>query len=163
MPLFDNRQAVNLRACEQMIESVLIQMGVNLDHSRTSLSPRGPSWTLAAGSAHIHVSLMRDPASVENIIQVTAPVFRPPADVAPQLWRRLLELNGHTLTGAAFSLREGAVVITTDRSTLGLDRVEIEDMIRRIGSYADRYDDLLQGEFGGAQGSDPSDAGSPSR
>ena len=43
------------------------------------------------------------------------------------------------------------VVIATDRSTLGLDRNEVEEMIRRIGEYADLYDDALTKDYGGVR------------
>lgn len=152
MALFDNQQAVNLRACEQMVESVLGQMGVDTQRSRLPDTEHGPAWGLLCGSAYVYIFLLRSGSSEENFIQVIAPVFKP-ADVSGSgallLWRRLLEFNGRVLTGAAFALRDGEVVVSTDRSTKGLDRVEIEDMIRRIGDYADLYDDLLSREFGG--------------
>lgn len=162
MPLFDNRQAVNLRACEQLVESVLTGLGVNLAGSRIS-SEHGPSWRLASGSANLYVFLTSSPTSEDNYIHVMAPVFRPPDDpeIGPRLWRRLLELNGQVLTGAAFGLRDGEVVLSTDRSTLDLDRSEVEEMIRRIGAYADLYDDTLTREFGGVRHCDLPAAASP--
>ena len=45
-------------------------------------------------------------------------------------------------------------MLTADRSTSGLDRVEVEEMIRRIADYADQYDDALTLEFGGVRHSD---------
>ncbi len=158
MSLFDNRQADNLRACEQMIESVLEQMGLDVagsrladrpDHSPQKLS--GPAWGLTCGSAHLYVFLTSSPSSQDNFIHVVAPIFRPPAEVAASLWRRLLEMNGSVLTGGAFGVRDDEVVVGTDRSTLGLDRTEVEEMIRRIGDYADLYDDALTREFGGVR------------
>jgi hypothetical protein len=73
---------------------------------------------------------------------------------APRLLRRLLELNANELTGAAFGLRGDEVVVTTDRSTVGLDPVEVEEMIRRVSDYADHYDDALVLEFGGIRHAD---------
>jgi hypothetical protein len=156
MSLFENRQAVNLRACEQMVEAVLTHMGVDPAESRLPRSEgaadnEGPSWGLTCGSAHLFVFLTSSPNSEDNYIHVVAPVFRPPDDAGSALWRRLLELNGRVLTCAAFGLRDGEVVVTTDRSTQDLDRGEIEDMIRRIGDYADLYDDTLVQEFGGVR------------
>jgi hypothetical protein len=68
--------------------------------------------------------------------------------------RRLLTLNAADLTGAAFGLRGDEVVLTTDRSTVGLDAVEVEEMIRRVSEYADHYDDALTQEFGGIRHAD---------
>ena len=71
-----------------------------------------------------------------------------------QLFRRLLELNANALTQAAFGLRGEDVVLTADRSTAGLDPIEVEEMIRRVADYADHYDDALVAEFGGVRHSD---------
>lgn len=150
MPLFDNRQAVNLRACEQMVESVLATLGIDAAESRVSLSDEPAlslAWGLTSGSARLYIYLTSSSTSDDNYIHVVAPVFRPPDDASNELWRNLLELNVNALTGAAFGLRDGEIVLTTDRSTLDLERTEIEDMIRRIGAYANHYDDLLAGTF----------------
>ena len=147
---------MNLRACEQMVEAVLAQMAVDPEKSRLprgdlGAEGEGPAWGLSCGSAHLFVFLSSAPTSEANYIHVVAPVFRPPTDVDGSLWRRLLELNARALTGAAFGLRDGEVVVATDRSTQDLDRSEVEEMIRRIGDYADLYDDTLVQEFGGVR------------
>jgi hypothetical protein len=87
----------------------------------------------------------------DNVLQVMAPLLRPSPDAleGPRLCRRLLELNAGALTGAAFGLRGEEVVLTADRLTDGLDLVEVEEMIRRVADYADRFDDELLQEFGG--------------
>lgn len=149
---FDNRQEANLHACEQMVEGVLGHMGVDAEKSRL---PRrtddgGPGWGLLCGSAHVYVFLTSSATSSDNYIHVVAPVFRP-SEPSAALWQRLLELNARALTGAAFGLRDGEVVVGTDRPTIDLNRSEVEDMIRRIGEYADLYDDALTREFGGTR------------
>lgn len=156
MPLFENRQEVNLRACEQLVETVLSHMGVDAQGSRLpgpagEPGPTGPAWGLSCGSAHIYITLTSSPTSPDNYIHIVAPILRPAENPSADFWKRLLELNGRVLTGAAFGLRDGEVVVTTDRSTLGLDQAEVEDMIRRIGEYADLYDDALTREFGGTR------------
>src|SRR5262245_36063108 len=50
MSLFGNRQEANLKACEQMVESVLGERGIDPEHSRIE-SPAGPAWGLTQGSA----------------------------------------------------------------------------------------------------------------
>ena len=65
--------------------------------------------------------------------------------------RRLLELNASALTQAAFGLRGNEIVLTTDRSTAGLDPIEVDEMIRRVAEYADHYDDFLLVEMGGTR------------
>ena len=151
MALFGNPQESNLRACSQMIESVLTDRGLDAAGSRVK-SDEGPAWSVTQGTAGIFIFLTpgRDG---ENFIQVVSPVVRPADEVlaSPLFLRRLLELNATELTGAAFGLRGEEVVLTTDRSTTGLDRVEVEEMIRRVSQYADQYDDTLKREFGGSK------------
>jgi hypothetical protein len=152
--LFGNRQEANLKSCEQMVEAVLAARGLDAARHRID-SQGGPAWGLTSGSAEIFIFLTAA-ASGDNFIQVVAPVMRPTAaDLGgPRLFRRLLELNAGELTGAAFGLRGEEVVLTTDRSTQGLDPVEVEEMIRRVSEYADRYDDALTLEFGGTRHAD---------
>ena len=152
--LFDNRQETNLRACEQMVEAVLVSRGLDANRHRIE-SHGGPAWGMTAGSAEIFIFLTAG-SSGDNFIQVVAPVMTPTEEhlAGPRLFRRLLELNAGELTGAAFGLRGNEVVITTDRSTQGLDPVEVEEMIRRVSDYADQYDDALTLEFGGTRHAD---------
>jgi hypothetical protein len=152
--LFGNRQEANLRSCEQMVEAVLSARGVDAVRHRLA-STGGPAWGLTAGSAEVFIFLTPG-GDGENFIQIVAPVMTPPAEELehPRLLRRLLELNASELTGAAFGLRGAEVVVTTDRSTVGLDPVEVEEMIRRISDYADHFDDALTLEFGGVPHAD---------
>jgi hypothetical protein len=152
MALFDNPQESNLTACIHMVETALHARGLHPDDSRIA-SDDGPAWGLQHGSAEVYIFLSRGEKD-ENFIQVVAPVLVPSADSMNELMRRVLELNANELTGAAFGLREDELVLTSDRSTAGLDRVELDDMIKRVASYADYYDDILTVEFGGARHSD---------
>ncbi len=154
MSLFGNRQEANLRSCQQMVESVLDARGVDAARSRIE-NAAGPAWGLTHGSAEIYIFLTNGEGQ-DNFIQVVSPVMRPTPESlrGPALLRRLLELNASELTGAAFGLRGDEVVLSTDRSTSGLDKVEVEEMIRRVAEYADFYDDALTLEFGGSKHTD---------
>jgi hypothetical protein len=154
MSLFGNPQEANLKACEQMVESVLAERGVDPAVSRIE-SAAGPAWGMTQGSAELYIFLTAA-ASGENFIQVVSPVMRPSGEAMSggRFMKRLLELNANELTGAAFGLRDDEVVLTSDRSTSGLDRVEVEEMIRRVSEYADKYDDALTLEFGGVRHAD---------
>jgi hypothetical protein len=153
MPLFDNQQETNLKACVEMVEAVLSSMGIDPKQARSASSLTGPSWALSRGSAHVYIFLSTT-SDGDNFIQIVAPVMRPDPERSDGLYSHLLELNANELTGAAFGLRNGDVVLTTDRSTTGLDKIEVEEMIRRIGEYADHFDDDLTSEFGGTRHSD---------
>jgi hypothetical protein len=151
--LFGNQQEANFKSCERMVEAVLSARGLAVDTSRIQ-SNDGPAWGLTHGSAEIYIFL--SPGTGDNFIQVVSPVMIPTNDAldGPHLMRRLLELNASELTGCAFGLRGDEVVLTADRSTAGLDRGELEEMIRRVAEYADFYDDILTVEFGGTRHGD---------
>jgi len=152
--LFGNRQEANLKTCEQMVEAVLTARGLNATQHRIE-SQGGPAWGVTAGSAEVFIFLTAGSGG-DNFIQVVSPVMTPPEEqlASPRLLRRLLELNATEMTGAAFGLRGDEVVVTTDRSTVGLDPIEVEEMIRRVSDYADHYDDALTLEFGGIRHAD---------
>ena len=69
------------------------------------------------------------------------------------LFAHLLERNAE-LTGAAFALKDDVVFVLTERSTLDLDRSEVQDLVRRIQTYADDNDEALVDRFGGSRGGD---------
>ena len=145
--LFDNRRENNMKACSEMVEAVLAALGYDVVSSRMQ-SDTGPAWGFSSGSASVYIFLTSGEQG-DDYIQVISPVIRPGDD--QRLFPRLLELNATELTGAAFGIRDQNVVLTTDRSTSGLDRVEVEEMIRRVSEYADYYDDILTVEFGGTR------------
>jgi hypothetical protein len=153
MPPFGSQQEANFQSCKQMIESVLSQRGLDPGACRIE-SEDGPAWGIKQGSAEVYIFLQAQDR--ENFVQVVSPVLvpSPEALAEPRLMRKLLEANADELTGAAFGLRDGEVVMTADRPTTGLDRVELEDMIRRVAGYADHYDDMLYCEFGGSRSSE---------
>ena len=150
MTLFDNATETNLHACAAMVEDALSRRNLDPAACRLDATP-GLAWRLRQGSAEVHVTLTPHDGE-PNTIQVIAPVMRAPD--SPALFRRLLELNANRLTQAAFGVRGQDVVLTADRSTAGLDTVEVEEMIRRIAEYADHYDDELVAEFGGTRHTD---------
>jgi hypothetical protein len=154
MVLFDNANDANLRACAQMVEDVLTGRGLDAEKARKEREG-GLAWTLRQGSAEVQILLTPGHAEANNI-QVTASVIRATraALEGTALYRRLLELNAVALHQAAFGLRGDHVILTADRSTAGLDPVEVDEMIRRIADYADHYDDALVAEFGGQRSSD---------
>jgi hypothetical protein len=156
MSLFGNGQEANLKSCEQMVEEVLADRGAPVERCRiTPSSSRGPGWAFSQGSAEVYIFLTVG-ANAENFIQVVSPVMRPTPETmaTPRFLQHLLTLNAGELTGAAFGLREDEVVLTADRSTAGLDRGEVEEMIRRVSDYADHYDDALVDAFGGVRHAD---------
>jgi hypothetical protein len=69
----------------------------------------------------------------------------------PALFTHLLQLNTG-LCGAAFALDGDRVLLVSERSTLDIDRSEVLELIKRVATYADDYDDVLVARFGGKMG-----------
>ena len=151
MSLFGNKQEANLRATIKMVELVISELG--LSPTETSLDWPGAvrGWGLKKGSAEIYITLRQAEDSGENCIRVSAILLVLPEsqDACNRLYRRILEENATGILGAAFGVSGDKVLLVSERSTTDLDISEVRDIIRRVGHYADYYDDLLVSEFGG--------------
>jgi hypothetical protein len=150
MALFGNKQEANLRVCIKMVEDAIGALGHVPEESRIDSADDLPAWKVEKGTAHVYVQLGVD--GDRNILKVTAPLMRlAPAVDETRLYRRLLELNASDVKGVAFGLRQEAVVLLAERSTVDLDPSEVLDLIRRVEDFAGHYDDLLVKEFGGVR------------
>jgi hypothetical protein len=135
--LFGNKNESNLRSALKMVEETLVSLAPEY-----VLEPIGPgtafSWRLHKGPLVIHTAVRtRDEG---NYLRVVASLPAREPDTA--FYRRLLELNGGELSGAAFALEDGALVICLERTTVDLDQSEVRDAVHRIAGYAERYRDV---------------------
>ncbi|MCA9676129.1 MAG: YbjN domain-containing protein [Kofleriaceae bacterium] len=150
--LFANHRDVNLASTVAMIEDLLIERGYFLNDCRADREGTLHSWTVPKGSALARISLL-DRADFPHL-RVASAVMRPPGDVDKiALYQHLLTRNAE-LCGAAFALAGDHVVLIAERSTLDLDRSELAELVTRVLTYADDYDDALVAEFGGEAGGD---------
>ena len=151
MSLFGNKQEANLRATIKMVELVISELGLNPADTELDWPGTVRGWGLKKGSAEVYITLSRDEQTSENFIRVHAILLVLPQnqDACNRLYRRILEENATGILGAAFGVSGDKVLLVSERSTTDLDISEVRDMIRRVGHYADYYDDLLVSEFGG--------------
>lgn len=157
MTLFGDHAESNLKRAAGLVEQTIEALGVDPAQTRVAAGEDTQRWALRRGSASILIGL-RPPAqgADEGTIRLVAPVVRvPEGDGATTLFRRLLELNTSALVGVAFGVQGGDVVLVAERSLKDLDASEVDDMVRTIGSMADRYDDHLAKDFGTVRSSDP--------
>jgi hypothetical protein len=107
-------------------------------------------WTLKRGSASVLVTVASHGNDNAAYLRIVSPVVAVPADPAAHasFFRRLLELNTAGLANAAFGLLEDRVVAVSERPAMGLDAVEVEQMIKHLAAVADTFDDKLEKEFG---------------
>ncbi|MCS7018891.1 MAG: YbjN domain-containing protein [Cytophagales bacterium] len=130
----------------QIVENAITEIGVNPLEARTS---KAGQWDLRRGSASvwINVFLSRE-RNDYGYLQIMSPLMRMPLnDARAALFEELLTLNHH-LYGVAFSAYEGWVYLRAIRELKGLSVAEALAMIKRIGVYADEYDDYLKQKYG---------------
>lgn len=147
------QREADLATAVQLIEGAIRALGLNPTFTR---QPTGGSvllkHMLQRGSANVYVSLHKPiRADEDGILRVLSPIARlSPAmkQREAELYRRLLELNGSDVLGAAFALVEGEIAVIAERSVRDLDASEVEALLRVVGSVADEYDDSLSQEFG---------------
>lgn len=142
-----NEEAVSengLAAASKIVEA--FYQKVNLDPNTNRLKlPSGMGWSIKRGSALMYILL----AKVQDIdtIRVAAPILHLPQENLLPLYRRMLELNFHTLN-CAFAINKDLIVVVSERPVGGLDLLEFENMILQTGHVADNYDNKLADEFG---------------
>jgi hypothetical protein len=150
--LFENQREINLASTTTMIEDVLVELGHFLNDCRADVEGAIRSWRVRKGSATIRISLLVRPDFTH--VRISSAVMRLDGAVPRvALFTHLLEKNAE-LTGAAFALRGDTVLLQSERSTLDLDRSEVQDLIARVTKYADDLDDALVDRFGGELGGD---------
>ena len=150
-PVFGGKQPGALKAVVRLVESVIEELGIPPAEAHIP-SKEGPLWGLMKGSAEVYVSLTE--GEDQPYFHVFSPVMPLLEENLAPLCRRLLELNCDELTGAAFGMRGDRVVVCADRPVSDLDRSEVKEMIVRVGTYSDHYDDMLVAEFGGRKHSE---------
>lgn len=149
--LFENGREANLTSTVAMVEDVLIELGHFLNECRTDDDTAHRAWRVVKGSAAVRITLM-DRNDYTHLRVVSAVMTIDTGVDIEALYSHLLSLNATEIHGAAFGLRSKEVLLVAERSTLDLDRSEVLDLIKRVESYADDYDDKLVATFGGLMG-----------
>ena len=148
--LFANQREANLHSTVALVEEVLGALGYPAVQSRSHDATSAHAWQIAKGSATARITLV-DRATFTHI-RVCATVMTIDAKVdRPALFAHLLELNAG-LAGAAFATDGDHVLCVCERSTLDLDRSEVQDLIVHVTTTADDHDDVLVARFGGKLG-----------
>jgi hypothetical protein len=143
-----------VQRARKLVEGTIQKLGIDPAGAAIPGDAQTVAYALKRGSARVIVAVHGTGA--EGMLRVVAPVVRVPADdaKAAALFRRLLELNGREVQGAAFGLFGDDAVVIVERSVVDLDASEVESAIRGVGRVADRWDDALAAEFGTVRSSD---------
>ena len=146
--LFANQRESNLVSTTALVEEVIGELGYQATRQADAAALH--AWQLAKGSAVARVALVDRTEFTHLRISATVMTLDDKVD-RPALHAHLLELNAG-LCGIAFATTGDAVVLLTERSTLDLDRSEVEGAIRLVMTAADDHDDVLVARFGGRIG-----------
>lgn len=147
----------SFEAARKLVQDTIAALGIDPDKVRAKNDANQIAWSLKRGSASVLVSVAEQAdAPAHAWVRVAASVMIAPTDGAKRsaLYERLLELNARGLLNAAFALVGDRVIAVSERPTAGLDRGEVEQMIKHLSAVADTYDDRLVAEFGGKRASD---------
>lgn len=139
---------------KKLVEEAIVKLGIDPETTRIPGDAETAAYALKRGSARVIVAVHG--AGEDGTLRVVAPVVRVPSDPekhAP-FYKRLLELNGRELQGAAFGLFAEDAVVIMERPVKDLDASEVDAAIRGVGRVADRWDDALATEFGTVRSSD---------
>jgi site-specific recombinase len=149
--LFANQRETNLASTIVLVEEVLGELGYQPPETRRiELEGAVQAWRIQKGSAIATVAMIARPDFTH--IRVSSVVMTLDAKIDRfALFTHLLELN-HALCGNAFTLLGDRVVLVAERTTLDLDRSEIVDIVRRVTTNADAYDNELVAKYGGTLG-----------
>jgi hypothetical protein len=131
-----------LTASFALVDNVIYTLGLNVTESRKEKG----KWAFYRGSALVKIEVYHSKPNNEDYIHICSPIMKIPKQNIEKFYKRLLEIN-NKLFQVSFSIKDGSAVLRVIRECSGLDSKEIENMIQRVGYYADEYDDLLKQEF----------------
>lgn len=138
----------------KLVEETIQKLGVDPATTKIPGDGETTAYALKRGSARVIVAVHG--TGDDGTLRVVAPVVQVPTDAGRHaaFFRRLLELNGGEVRGAAFGLFGGDAVVIVERGVKDLDASEVEAAIRNVGRIADKWDDALATEFGTVRSAD---------
>lgn len=128
----------------QMVERCFVALGIQPETAR--LEQPG-EWTVTKGDSKIHIFVKHIEQNKDDYFWAVSPICElPTEDVRKKFYEELLETN-HTLYGAAFTKYDKWIYVKTIRELRGMDVDEMFNLITRVGSYADMYNDILWAKY----------------
>ena len=132
---------------KEVIETVIS----SLDQDNTAMvshNEEGSLWKFSYGSVEVFVQLTGE--SDDDLLTVWSSLLQLPANDEPGLMRRLLEMNWTGTFETCFSIHDGKVMISSQRTVADMYPGEISRLITLVANLADDNDDPLKEEFGGS-------------
>ena len=128
----------------QMVENCIKELGVD---PNTCKGEKDGQWNLKKGSANVWIDIFKKEKDYYGYFQCMAPVVKIPETNTVAFYQDVLEIN-HKLYGVGMTKFKDWIYIKTIRELEGLDQEEVMASIKRIGGYADDYDDYFKKKYG---------------
>jgi acyl CoA:acetate/3-ketoacid CoA transferase alpha subunit len=126
-----------------MIEKVISDLGLVAAECRSNSAGY---WEVVKGSAKIWIGIYQAQSDQKYYFEVLSGVMQVPQNNAGNLALDLLALT-HGLVGVAFTIYQGHIYLRGSRELEGLDEKEALNILTRVGSIADNYDEELQKKY----------------
>ena len=131
---------------QEVIETVIS----SLDRDNTAMvshTDEASLWKFKYGSVEVFVQLTGE--SDDDLLTVWSIVLQLPATDDPGLMRRLLEMNWTGTFETCFSIHDGKVMVSSQRTVADMYPGEISRLITLVANISDDNDEALKEEFGG--------------
>ena len=151
-----NSEINNAQAVEEFIDEnsshqeVIETVISSLDRDNTAMvnhTDEANLWKFKYGSVEVFVQLTGE--SDDDLLTVWSIVLQLPATDEPGLMRRLLEMNWTGTFETCFSIHDGKVMVSSQRTVADMYPGEISRLITLVANIADDNDEALKEEFGG--------------
>ena len=132
---------------QEVIETVISSLDQD-DTAMVNHTDESSLWKFKYGSVEVFVQLTGE--SDEDLLTVWSSVLQLPATDESGLMRRLLEMNWTGTFETCFSIHDGRVMVSAQRTVADLHPGEISRLITLVANIADDNDEALKEEFGGS-------------
>lgn len=131
---------------QEVIETVISSLDQD-DTAMVSHTDEASLWKFKYGSVEVFVQLTGE--SDDDLLTVWSSVLQLPATDESGLMRRLLEMNWTGTFETCFSIHDGKVMVSSQRTVADMYPGEISRLITLVANIADDNDEALKEEFGG--------------
>jgi len=139
---------MDLSTYYELTEKCIRDLGINPENCR---GKKEGQWTITKGSASVWIDVVT--INDSGYFQCMSPVSKVPNQRTEEFYQEVLEKN-HALYGVGMTKSGDWIYVKTIRELKGLDASEIQAQIKRIGTYADDYDDYFKNKYFGGAGRD---------
>jgi hypothetical protein len=133
----------NLALYYTIVEEAILQLGVDPVGCR---GKQPGQWNLRKGSARIWLDLWHIQNEQRAYFQAMSPIMPLPTERSEPFFKELLQINDK-LFGVAFAVYDEWAWLKSIREVEGMSVAEALAIIRRIGYYADEYDNQLMDKY----------------